>query len=327
MKKNFRKSAAVLMAAAMVFSLNLTGFAAEENAEETVSDVESADVESAEDVDIAPAPEEETPVDVIAPTEVTASDKLNVARGTIVSNIFSYGESLSGMTLNEAIKKAGASMKNLMRAAITITSEDTGAHYTTFATDLGISWDEDAVEAQLEAAVLDGNIVERYKMAKDYQASPVSVDTGTVCDEAKVLEALKEAIADWESTPVNAEISALTGELVVTPGHNGCTYDLTNGVHQFVNDVYSGNITDREYAIDPAESITEPEFTTERLQGWSIIGKCTTEYAVPRTPVLANREQNLKRGIEMLTGRTFAPGETVSALDLYGAVTYDNGYR
>ena len=102
MKKNFRKPAAVLMAAAMVFSLNLTGCAAEENAEETVSDVESADVESAEDVDIAPAPEEETPVDVISPAEVTASDKLNVARGTIVSNIFSYGESLSGMTLNEA---------------------------------------------------------------------------------------------------------------------------------------------------------------------------------------------------------------------------------
>ena len=118
------------------------------------------------------------------------ADKLNLEEGTIVNNVSYLGTSLTGMTPEEALEIVAEPMEALAGAQIEIRSEATEDHtYGISAKNLGISWDKEGAESQLaDAVMIHGKLLDRYKMAKDFQREPVEIDNGLKINESSILK-------------------------------------------------------------------------------------------------------------------------------------------
>ena len=269
------------------------------------------------------------------------SGKLNLEKDTIVSNVSVYGQDLTGLSLEEATEIAEKPMLDLVQSELQIKAEKNEANvWGIDIKDLGVSWNKPFVEEQLAGAVLQGKLLDRYKMAKDYQASPLAVDTELKIDENAILAKVNEELATWNTEPVDAQVTARVGSVtewtqtgesrqtIVTPGSNGYHYDFSGCIQEFVDNARQGIVEDSGIIVlTPYEEELIPNFTTERAEGFSVIGFCKTEYAIPVDTSTINREANLITGVSFLDGRRFAPGELISALDLYHECTAENGYK
>ena len=158
-------------------------------------------------------------------TTGTASDPLNIEKGTIVSNVFFNGESLSGEYLENAVAEVNNFMTNMTTTRYRIQSKDDPELIAEIAGyDFGMSFDKSAAEKALADKVLTGNLLERYKMAKDYQREPFEVKESVTYNPDQLEAFLKETTDAWCQEAKSANVSALSGRLVVTPGQNGRTY-------------------------------------------------------------------------------------------------------
>lgn len=264
-----------------------------------------------------------------ATAAVKATDELNLTEGTVVSNVFFEGESLSGLTPEKAAEICRKPIQNLKKKEFIIQSKTVEDHrYSGTAKDVGITWDDSSVDSELAALVVEGTLIERYKFAKDVQYTPVEIEVEIKIDEKKATSYFEFLQDEWKTEAVSANVSGMTGTVVVTPGQNGLEYNFTDGIAELVVDVLSGDIdTSDEYYIDPGEEVIEPLISTERAASFSIIGSFTTNYSAPTSTVLANREQNLVQSTSNMNGHMFAPGEEISALSMYGSVSEAGGYR
>ncbi len=259
--------------------------------------------------------------------DTAGADPLNLERYTVVSNVSFLGESLSGLSYSTAVDKVNGHLMKMTLADFRLHSTDDESLVAILpAGDFGLTYDRTVAENALKDKVLDGNLLERYKMAKDYQRTPFEVKETVSYDASKIEAFLKENTDAWTQNPVSASVSGKSGRLVVTPGQNGRSYDYTEAFAKLTADLDSLSVTEQYYDIPVTETITEPELTTERAEGFTIIGSYTTEYPTVTTTVLANRESNLETSLRFLSGRRYAPGEEISALNMYGAITAENGY-
>lgn len=258
-----------------------------------------------------------------------AKEELNVKAGTVASNVYYEDESLSGLTVEDAIALIETPVENLKKTVFKLSNPKEPEHiYEATASQVGISWNLNNIQETLLNAELSGNLMDRYKKAKDIEREPVKISANLSVDKdtaAEFFEPLKEA---WHKDPVNAKVSMKSGELKVTPSVNGLTYDFTEGIEKLEKDVLEGNIDDSgEYTIEATATYTEPGLTTERAETFTIIGEYTTVYPDPTDEILLNREENLRISTENMDGSTFAPGETISALAMYGDISVENGYK
>ena len=268
--------------------------------------------------------------------------RLNLTEGTIGDGVSMRGESLTGRLPNEVKPEIYKPMETLMDSEVRMKSDKNPEHvWGTTIPSLGIQWDKQTIEDTINASIVPGGrVLDRYKFAADCRANPVDLDYGIEIDEAKILNTFTEKLEPWNCEPIEAQFTARVGtpteysqmgasrQVIVTPGQTGYSYDFTNCVHELVENIKAVKIADTDLIeLTPDVTETIPNMTTEHAESMSVIGYFTTEYAIPRTQQLINREQNLKMGIIHMDGRVFAPGEQISALNLYGDVMDpNNGY-
>ena len=272
----------------------------------------------------------------------SSSGRLNLKEGTITSNVSVLGVSLEGMSLEDATAAALKPMETLEASTVRVESEKNPDHvYEINVPQLGVKWNAPSVEEQVASAVLSGKTLDRYKKAKAFEANPLAVDFGLEIDENHIRSMITEELASWNCEPVDAQFTARVGtvteysqngksrEVIVTPGSNGYSYDFNDCIHEFVENVKAGKIEDTDkIVLHPQVSETVPNMTTERAQGFSVIGYCETEFARPNTQSLMNRMTNLVIGATGIDGHVYAPGEVISALAMYGDVNDPNlGYK
>ncbi len=261
--------------------------------------------------------------DTLKPT-----DKLNIKQGTVLSNIFLGKESLSGISETDAEKKLTDFYEQLRRTDFMMVSP-TVEDYRFGGTihDLGVTYDDSRIDEQLDSIIAKGNPIERYKAAKDNEHDPRYVDLFITVDENTVNQYFQPLYEAWPRNPKNASATMRSGVLTFVEGIQGCSYDLTPGIQKLLKDLPHGDIGKNDlYEIDPGETTVDPEISTERIQDFTVIGSYTTNYVRPTDQILLNRQQNLVNSTNKMNGQIFAPGEVISALGLYGAVTLDNGY-
>jgi len=258
----------------------------------------------------------------------SATDPLNVQKGTIVSNLFFGEQSLSGLTMEEAKELVMEPLEKMVNCSYRITSKtDSTQVVSASASNLGIDYDEESVNKGLDEAVLSGSLLTRYKKAKDYQKNPVLVDPQISYSESKINNFFGPYMNKWKSEPVDASVECSNdGSLTVIKGHNGCSYSLGDSVSILIEDLLNYRITGKQYDLQLSVEETEADLTNERAATFTIIGEYTTEYSFPTTQVLENRQQNLISSTSHMNGYRFAPGETASALTMYGDIKYENGY-
>ena len=268
--------------------------------------------------------------DIATTAAAEVSDEpLNLERGTIVSNISFLGNSLSGLTLEDAVEKVNSHLSNMLEVKYCLRStEDESLEADLSAEDFDLTYDETVAEKSLLDKVLTGNLLERYKMAKDYQRMPYEVQESVTYDAEKIEAFLQENTTAWTQEPMDASVSGKSGRLVVTPGQNGRVYSYEDAFAKLKSDLDSLAVDHPVYEIPVTETVTEPSLTTERAESFTIIGSCTTEYPTVTTETLANREHNLELSLQYLSGRRYAPGEEISALVMYNGpeITASKGY-
>ena len=254
-------------------------------------------------------------------------DSLNVKSGTISSNVYLLGRSLSGKSYEDACDEVDKILDRYTEATFVVRSELVEENVViSDYNDLGITWDETPCYSDLKTAVLEGNLLERYKKAKDLEAEPLVINPGVHAEELSVLEYYYNATESWAKQCKEAEVDVDQGNIQITPSEEGYAFSLTDGVKDLVKAINNYEIAG-EYDIPIYEEILYPDFTTDRANSLSVIGSFTTQYPAPTSATLQDREQNLRQSTINMDGRMFFPGEEISALNLYGDISYEGGYR
>ena len=255
-----------------------------------------------------------------------AQDELNIKTGTLVSNVYAFGESLSGLTVEEAVAKINRATSTVLTKRLHAISADADKEWTATFQALGIHLEETNATETLRSCILSGTVLERYKMAKDRQGDPVIISPGLVFDPDQISSVITEALSSWNQDPVEAIITVRHGGLEITPGQNGHTYDFSEGLESFINVLKSGDLGDDVYELATQYTTVEPQMSNERARSYTVIGTFTTSYNKPIDTVDHNRQQNLIRSSQGISGKMFSPGQQISALSMYGPVTQENGY-
>ena len=259
-------------------------------------------------------------------TTGTATEPLNVKKGTVTSNVSAFGHSFSGMQPEEALEFVSEKYNALLSAELRAKSADEDAEWSSTLAELGVTFDEDSVRKGIQESVLTGNLLKRYKLAKDRENEPYSFGLGAKYNEEYILETVGTVVQEWNRDPVESTVKVVNGELNVVVGQNGHEYKYEDGVKEFIDALKDETITDEGLDLSLEYTTVEALLSPERVAGFSILGSCTTAYDRPSTQILANRENNLVVSTNNMSGRMFAPDEIVSALDLYGSVTSAGGY-
>lgn len=253
-------------------------------------------------------------------------DKLNVKPGTMVSNFFSFGTSLSGLDKEETVKVIGETRENILSQKLHATSADEDKEWEATLKELGVTLQSEDISEALSDALLEGSLLTRYKKAKAYEKNPVNLISGMVIDEESILAQIKEALNDWNQEVQESYAHFNGSALEITEGQYGHEYDFTPGVEKFIEALKKGTLEDESFELECEYTTTEPTLTPEMVRGFTVIGSCTTSYAPPTDESLKAREINLAKGIGNANGRVYAPGEIVSMLEIYGDVSVANGY-
>ncbi|MBR6977822.1 MAG: peptidoglycan binding domain-containing protein, partial [Lachnospiraceae bacterium] len=170
-------------------------------------------------------------------------DELNIKTGTLVSNVFAFGESLSGLTVEEAVAKINRATSTVLTKRLHAISADADKEWTATFQDLGIHLEETNATETLRSCILSGTVLERYKMAKDREKDPIVISPGLVFDPDSIRAAITDALSSWNQEPVETIVTVRQGGLNIVPGQNGHTYDFTEGLDSFINTLKSGSLS------------------------------------------------------------------------------------
>ena len=210
-----------------------------------------------------------------------AQDELNIKTGTLVSNVFAFGESLSGLTVEQAVEKINKVSTSVVTKRLHAVSADGDKEWTSTFRDLGIHLEETNATDTLRSCILSGTVLDRYKMAKDVQAKPVRITAGLVFDPDHIRSVITEALTPWNQDPVEATITVQHGYLDVHGGQSGHTYDFSEGLDGFIQVLKKGELSDDVYELKTEYTTVEPNITAERARRYQIIGTYTTAYNRP----------------------------------------------
>lgn len=260
----------------------------------------------------------------------SSEETLVIEPGSLVYDFYLNGETMIGKSKEEIAVLLYGPIENILNIRYRIQSPSNPTLYAVATSEeLGITSAGGGLdEAYEKATIPEGSLLARYKYAKDLQTHPIELESKVEYEEDRIRAWFEGVLAGWSDEPVNASVSSLSGDLVITPGQNGHTYSLGDGIYFLFEDLRNLSVPEESYYFIEAEEETiEPELTTQQAEAYSIIGSYTTFYTKPETEVAFNREQNLRTSIENMNGHTFADGEEISALTMYGPVDYEHGFR
>lgn len=263
-------------------------------------------------------------VPALAMDSTELPEKLNVKKGTVASGVHIYSVALDGLTEEAALQKVKTETKKALEKELTF--GDSQSAFAGTLKEMGFEIVESEGASELKDYILRGSLIRRYKFAKDLAKKPAYLTGGIDLTEEKVLKFLNDKCADWNCDKADATAYVRDGELKLVPHKDKKEYHFEEGAKLFVESVLSEKFSERDFHVEVPSDTEEADFTYDKIKNFSIIGTFTTHYDRPTTTLLANRQQNLMTSTSHFAGRRFAPGEVISALNLYGEVSIANGY-
>ena len=245
---------------------------------------------------------------------------LNTSTTGVFPRGVSYeGISLEGKTLEEAKSEISDYIED--RQSRYMVWNIVGNTYEYSASSFGVACTNAEIVSSLDNLTMSGNIVEQYKKQKDMDVNPVDLDLQFSLDTQTLHDTISEYTSTLSRTVSNASVKRENAQFVVTEAVNGIAFDteaIYNELTGMINDFSTADPINYTfpYTETPA-TYTSADFAFSELP----LGSFYTDGLGDK-----NRRNNIARAAEGMNGRIFYPGETISALDLYGAVTTENGY-
>ena len=309
---------AVLSALVLIETVDVISYASEAESQAVQTETNQTETSQTETNQTETSQIETSQIETSQSREFTLS--LNTSTVGVFPRGVSYeGISLEGKTLEEA--KSEISDYITDRETRYMSWNILGGIYEYSANSFGVSCTNSDIVNELDTLTMGGNIVEQYKKQKDLDVNPVDLDLQFSIDAQTLHDTVSQYTAGLTRSTSNASVSRVGDQFVVTEAVNGIAFDaeaIYNELLALITDYSTAEAINYTfpYTETPA-TYTSADFAFSALP----LGSFSTSGLGDE-----NRRQNISRAAESMNGRIFYPGETISALDLYGAVTTENGY-
>lgn len=240
---------------------------------------------------------------------------------TILPGIYIDDMSLGGMTVSDAKTMVHDYVDSLSEKVITLMAVD-GNSVDITPVDLGLSWNNQSVVEEAAKIGQSGNIVQRYKAAKDLQYENVVFELELSVDKELVKKILEEQCAIYNVEAADATLSRTNGSFVVNPGQTGQVVDEAASA-ALIGDFFSNGWNGEDAVLELEIIVDEPRGSEEELaKVKDVLGTFTTSYRTSGTA----RSANVSNGCALINGATIYPGDEFSTYEAVSPFTESNGY-
>ena len=228
---------------------------------------------------------------------------------------------VSGMTREEAEQEIQNYARELSQETLTLQVEEHEVQVQL--SDLGLTCSNPEIVEEAADIGQTGNVVARYKAAKDLQYQNKVFHMEFDADREQIRQILEQQCAVYNVEAKDATLSRVNGSFVINEGQTGKIIDVEAST-QLICDYFNSDWNEEEGgSIELIISVDEPQGTAEELgKVKDVLGTFTTSY---RTSGSA-RSANVANGCALINGTTLYPGDEFSTCEAITPFTSENGY-
>ena len=243
-------------------------------------------------------------------------------QNTFYDGITLEGNSLSGMTLFDAIEKFTGELSDVASSTqITVTAM--GNTYTLDSGSVQMNSDLQATLNKAYSIGRSGTFEERYAQVQQLATNGMDFSLNRGWNEELLREKISEIASDIYVQGKNATVDTFdpdTGKFTFTSEVTGYELDQEDLYSQITQAIANGNVTTQ---IEAKVDVIEPEYDVAYMEAnFGRISVMTTE-----TTSDSNRNNNIRLATACFNGMRVEPGETVSFNDTTGPRSEDKGYK
>ena len=241
----------------------------------------------------------------------------------ILPGIFIENISLEGKTAEEARAEVESYVSESLGGRVISLIAIDGNKVDITPAEIGLRWSNPEIVEEAADIGQTGNVVARYKAAKDLQYQNKVFHMEFDADREQIRQILEQQCAVYNVEAKDATISRVNGSFVINEGQTGKVIDVEAST-QLICDYFNSDWNEEEGgSIELIISVDEPQGTAEELgKVKDVLGTFTTSY---RTSGSA-RSANVANGCALINGTTLYPGDEFSTCEAITPFTSENGY-
>lgn len=241
----------------------------------------------------------------------------------ILPGIFIENISLEGKTAEEARAEVESYVSESLGGRVISLIAIDGNKVDITPAEMGLRWSNPEIVEEAADIGQTGNVVARYKAAKDLQYQNKVFHMEFDADREQIRQILEQQCAVYNVEAKDATLSRVNGSFVINEGQTGKIIDVEAST-QLICDYFNSDWNEEEGgSIELIISVDEPQGTAEELgKVKDVLGTFTTSY---RTSGSA-RSANVANGCALINGTTLYPGDEFSTCEAITPFTSENGY-
>lgn len=252
------------------------------------------------------------------------NDKIVMAvENTVTNGVFIGDIDLGGLTKEEAVSKANEYINGFTSKTVELDAD--GNKETVTVGELGYYWKNTNVIEEAYSHCKKGNVISRYKEAKDIEQNNIKYDFEVDVDDQQLNNTVVDKCGQYNIPHVNAKLTRVDGGFTVSKEASGRMIDMDKTItsmHEFLLKEWKGDNTSFNITMiddNPIATVADCEKVKD------IIGSFSTTFSISGGNY--NRNCNMENGVKLLNAVTLCQGEVFSANELLEPWTTDNGWK
>lgn len=239
----------------------------------------------------------------------------------ILKGVYVEDLSLEGKTLEQATRMVEDYVTDLCNTKITlITVGDNEIQITP--SDVGFVWSNPEIVEEAYELGRKGNIVQRYKIAKDLEHESKIFPLEFQCDQELIRHILADQCSVYNKSAKDATLIRDEGGFVIVPGENGEVVDEDASL-TLLNDFFCTEWDGTEDTVTLTIQTDTSRGTEEELRKVKdVLGTFQTSFQTSGS----SRSENVRNGCRLIDGITLYPGDEFSTYDVVAPFSQANGY-
>ena len=249
----------------------------------------------------------------------TFAKESTIPKGVTIGEI-----DLSGMTEQEAYAKVNDYIKSYTSPVVEL--EVDGNNVSVTVEELGFYWKNTGVIKEAVSFCEEGNVIERYKTAKDIEKKKVSYEFELDVNDEIMINTINEKCGMYNIPHVNAKLLRVNGTFEITKEKAGKLIDLETNVkeiHDYLLNEWDGK---SGFSREIKMAVDEPVATVEDCKRVdALLGTYTTTFSGGSGNY--HRNKNMENGVNKLNAITLCQGEVLSVNSYLEPWTSGNGWH
>lgn len=248
-----------------------------------------------------------------------------LARESTIPKGVTIGEiDLSGMTEQEAYAKVNDYIKSYTSPVVELDVD--GNKVSVTVEEIGLYWKNTEVIKEAVSFCEEGNVIKRYKTAKDIENKKVAYEFELDVDDEIMTNTINEKCGMYNIPHVNAKLLRVNGAFEITKEKAGKLIDLETNVTEIHNYLLNDWDGKNGFSREIKMVVDEPVATIEDCKRVdALLGTYTTTFSGGSGNY--HRNKNMENGVNKLNAITLCQGEVLSVNSYLEPWTSGNGWH